>query len=85
MRAAAQIVRDAGDVVIIWGERVLAGDRGGAGRPGAARGGRRARDRRQAGVRPDRIPAETNGRGLREVGCAAGLGPGLADADGAHG
>jgi NADH-quinone oxidoreductase subunit G len=27
------------------------------------------------------IPAETNGRGLREVGCAAGLGPGLANAE----
>ena len=25
-------------------------------------------------------PAETNGRGLREVGCVAGLGPGLQDA-----
>ncbi len=27
------------------------------------------------------IPAETNGRGLREVGCVSGLGPGLQDAD----
>jgi NADH-quinone oxidoreductase subunit G len=27
------------------------------------------------------VPEESNGRGLREVGCATGLGPGLADVD----
>ena len=48
VRAVAQIVRDAGDVVIIWGERVIAWRAGRPGRPGAARGGRRARHRRQA-------------------------------------
>jgi NADH-quinone oxidoreductase subunit G len=81
VRSVAQILRDAGDVVVIWGERVVAG--------------RRGRETGQAllavaealGIvgKPESgligIPTETNGRGLREVGCAVGLGPGLVDAE----
>jgi NADH-quinone oxidoreductase subunit G len=85
VRALAQIVRDAGDVVIIWGERVTRGERGGqAGQALLA-----VADALGIGGKQESgligIPAETNGRGLREVGCATGLGPGLADADGPTG
>jgi NADH-quinone oxidoreductase subunit G len=81
VQQVAHVLRDAGDVVVIWGERVVCGGRGMqsghallavadalgiAGRPESGLVG---------------VPAETNGRGLREVGCVAGLGPGLADAD----
>jgi NADH-quinone oxidoreductase subunit G len=74
-------VRDAGDVVIIWGERVVCGGRGlQAGQALLA-----VADALGVAGKPESgligIPAETNGRGLREVGCVAGLGPGLADAD----
>jgi NADH-quinone oxidoreductase subunit G len=81
VRAAAQILRDSGDVVVIWGERVVCGERGmpaghallavadALGIAGKAESGLIG------------VPAETNGRGLREVGCAAGLGPALGDAD----
>jgi NADH-quinone oxidoreductase subunit G len=81
VRAVAQVVRDAGDVVVIWGERVVCGGRG-------MQGGQALLAVAEAlGIagKPESgligIPAETNGRGLREVGCVAGLGPGLADAD----
>jgi NADH-quinone oxidoreductase subunit G len=81
VRQAAQVVRDAGDVVIIWGERVVCGRHGfQAGQALLA-----VADALGVARKPESgligIPAETNGRGLREVGCAPGLGPGLADAD----
>jgi NADH-quinone oxidoreductase subunit G len=81
IREVADVLRDAGDVVVIWGERVFAGERGGQavealldvadalGVAGKAESGLIA------------IPAGTNGRGLCEVGCAPLLGPGLADTD----
>jgi NADH-quinone oxidoreductase subunit G len=83
LRSVAQAVRDAGDVVIIWGERILRGNRGGqTGQALLA-----VADALGVAGKPESgligIPAETNGRGLREVGCAAGLGPGLADAEAA--
>ena len=70
VRAAADLLRDAGDVVIICGERVLGGERGAqAGEAllavAAALG---IADRSESGLIA--IPAETNGRGLREVGCS---------------
>ena len=84
VRAAADVLRDAGDVVVIWGERVARRRARRAGRRGAARGRRRARRRRQAGVRPDRDPR----RDQRARAARGGLrrrrsGPGLADADAA--
>jgi NADH-quinone oxidoreductase subunit G len=80
VRAAAEVLREAGDVVVICGERVFGGERGAqAGEAllavAAALG---IADRSESGLIA--IPAETNGRGLREVGCSAGLEPGLADA-----
>ncbi len=79
VRAAADVLRDAGDVVIVWGERVVAGERGAealeallalAETLGVA-------DRDESGLIA--IPEGTNGRGLREVGCSATLAPGLGD------
>ena len=83
VRSAAELLRDAGDVVIICGERVLGGKRGAeAGEAllavAAALG---IADKPESGLIA--IPAETNGRGLREVGCSPALAPGLADADAA--
>jgi NADH-quinone oxidoreductase subunit G len=81
VRSVAGIMRDAGDVVVIWGERVLSGGRG----EQAGRALLAVADALGVAGKPESgligIPAETNGRGLREVGCAAGLGPGLADAE----
>jgi NADH-quinone oxidoreductase subunit G len=80
VRAAADVLRDSGDVVIVWGEAAASGVRGRqtadallalAGVLGLA-------ERPESGLIG--IPAGTNGRGLREVGCAPDLGPGLSDA-----
>jgi NADH-quinone oxidoreductase subunit G len=80
VRAAADVLRDAGDVVVIWGERVYAGERGAnaldavlalADVLGIA-------DKEESGLIG--IPESTNGRGLREVGCTPTFGPGLEDA-----
>jgi NADH-quinone oxidoreductase subunit G len=81
VRRVAQVVRHADDVVVIWGERVVCGGRGfQAGQALLA-----VADALGVAGKPESgligIPAETNGRGLREVGCVAGLGPGLSDAD----
>jgi NADH-quinone oxidoreductase subunit G len=81
VRSVAGVLRDAGDVVVLWGERVVCGGRGmQAGQALLA-----IADALGVARKPESgligVPAETNGRGLREVGCAAGLGPGLADAD----
>src|SRR5215211_5238741 len=80
VRAVADVLRDAEDVVIVWGERAASGARGQqtveallalAGALGLA-------ERPESGLIG--IPPGTNGRGLREVGCWPSLGPGLSDA-----
>jgi NADH-quinone oxidoreductase subunit G len=81
VRSVADVLRDADDVVVIWGERVVCGGRGmQAGHALLA-----VADALGIAGRPESgligIPPESNGRGLREVGCASGLGPGLTDAD----
>jgi NADH-quinone oxidoreductase subunit G len=80
VRAAAALLREAGDVVVIWGERVFGGARGAqAGEALLALAAELGiADRAESGLIA--IPAETNGRGLREVGCSDALEPGLADA-----
>jgi NADH-quinone oxidoreductase subunit G len=79
VRAAAELLRDAGDVVVICGERVFGGERGAEAGEAllAFAGGLGIADRAESGLIA--IPAETNGRGLREVGCSSALEPGLAD------
>jgi NADH-quinone oxidoreductase subunit G len=80
LRAAADVLRDAGDVVIIWGERIFAGERGGQALEAllAVAETLGVAGREESGMIA--IPAGTNGRGLREVGCSPPLAPGLADA-----
>ncbi len=80
IRAAADALRDAGDVVVIWGERVAGGERGGQALEAllALAGSLGVDGKAESGLIG--IPAATNGRGLREVGCAPGLEPGLSDA-----
>ena len=78
VRAAADVLRDAGDVVVIWGERVASGDRGGEAIDAllALAGALGIDGREESGM--IEIPAAANGRGLREVGCLPDLGPGFA-------
>jgi NADH-quinone oxidoreductase subunit G len=79
VQAAADVLRGAGDVVVVWGERAASGERGRqtaeallalAGVLGLA-------ERPESGLIG--IPDGTNGRGLREVGCSPELGPGLVE------
>jgi NADH-quinone oxidoreductase subunit G len=62
------------------GERVFDGERGGAAGEAllAVADALGIAGRAESGLIA--IPAETNGRGLREIGCSPGLEPGLADA-----
>jgi NADH-quinone oxidoreductase subunit G len=68
-----------GPTVIIWGERLSRGDRGRHGVAALLALARRLELQGTAGAGLIEIPAGTNGRGLREVGCVPNLGPGLAD------
>jgi NADH-quinone oxidoreductase subunit G len=81
VRGAAELLRDAGDVVVICGERVFGGERGAQTGEAllAVAAALGMADRAESGLIA--IPADTNGRGLREVGCSSALEPGLADAD----
>ena len=80
LRAAAAVLRDAPDVVVVWGERVAHGARGRQAIDAllAVAGALGLQGTEGAGL--IEIPATTNGRGLREVGCLPNLGPGLKDA-----
>jgi NADH-quinone oxidoreductase subunit G len=81
VRAAADVLRDADDVVIVWGERAAHAERGRQGVEAllALAGALELDVRLESGL--IEVPAGTNGRGLREVGCVPGLAPGLKDAD----
>ncbi|MEA2333066.1 MAG: NADH-quinone oxidoreductase subunit, partial [Thermoleophilaceae bacterium] len=78
--AAADVLRDAGDVVVIWGEQVAAGERGAQAVEAllALAGALGVDGKEESGL--IEVPTGTNGRGLREVGCAPTLEPGLRDA-----
>jgi NADH-quinone oxidoreductase subunit G len=80
VREAAAILGEAGDVVVIWGERVAHGERGVQAVDAllALAGALGVAEHEEAGL--IEIPEAANGRGLREVGCLPDLGPGLADA-----
>jgi NADH-quinone oxidoreductase subunit G len=79
-RDAADVLRDADDVVVIWGERVASGERGAQAIEAllALAGALGLDEKAESGL--IEVPAATNGRGLREVGCLPTIGPGLADA-----
>ncbi|MEA2420700.1 MAG: NADH-quinone oxidoreductase subunit, partial [Thermoleophilaceae bacterium] len=76
VRAAADVLRDAGDVVVIWGERV-GGAEAALEALLALAGALAIEAKEESGL--IEVPAGTNGRGLREVGCVPTLEPGLAD------
>ncbi|HEV2724500.1 MAG TPA: molybdopterin-dependent oxidoreductase, partial [Thermoleophilaceae bacterium] len=80
IRAAAEVMRDAEDIVVLWGERVSHGERGTQAVDAllAVAGALGVAEREESGL--IEIPAGTNSRGLREVGVLPGLGPGLEDA-----
>jgi len=81
IRAAVAVLGDAADdVVVLWGERVSHGARGAQAVDAllAVAGALGVAEREESGL--IEIPAETNSRGLREVGVLPGLGPGLQDA-----
>jgi NADH-quinone oxidoreductase subunit G len=80
IEAAAAVLAAAGDIVVLWGERATAGGRGGQAIDAllAVAGALELAERPESGL--IEIPSGANGRGLREVGVAPLLGPGLADA-----
>jgi NADH-quinone oxidoreductase subunit G len=77
--AAASLLRADGDLVIIWGERVSHGERGLQAVEALLAVAEAARVRQRAESGLIEVPAHTNGRGLREVGCVPNMGPGLDD------
>jgi NADH-quinone oxidoreductase subunit G len=77
VRAVADVLRDAGDVVVIWGERVGAAEDALEALLALA-GALGIEGKEESGL--IEVPAGTNGRGLREVGCVPTLEPGLKDA-----
>ena len=80
LRAAAEVLSGAGDVVVIWGERLWAGERGKQAADAllAVAAALGLPEKAESGLIG--IPESTNGRGLREVGCLPGIGPGLSEA-----
>ena len=83
LRTAADLLRGAGDVVVLWGERLSHGARGRQAVEAllATAGALGVEDSGGSGL--IEVPATANGRGLREVGCLPNLGPGLQDASAA--
>jgi NADH-quinone oxidoreductase subunit G len=80
LRDAAAVLSGSGPTVILWGERLSHGDRGGQTVSALLAVARRCGIDTTAEAGLIEIPAGTNSRGLREVGCLPNLGPGLTDA-----
>jgi NADH-quinone oxidoreductase subunit G len=80
--AIAELLRGAPDQTIIWGERLWRS-------PGAVEAlhacARELDMHQRIGPGLLEVPEESNGRGLREVGCLPGAGPGLEPATGGRG
>jgi NADH-quinone oxidoreductase subunit G len=81
LRDAAAQLTAAENVVVLWGERLGHGERGPAALGALCDLALVLGLDAGEGSGLIEVPAETNARGLREVGCVAGLGPGLADAE----
>jgi NADH-quinone oxidoreductase subunit G len=79
LRDAAALLTQADNVVVIWGERLGWGERGAGALEALADLGLVLGLDAAEGSGLIEVPAGTNGRGLREVGCVPGIGPGLAD------
>jgi len=75
----AEAMRDAGSTVIVWGERMLAGDdREGVAESLLGLADTLGLDGQEGGGLYE-VPIAANGRGLREVGCAEAFGPGYSE------
>ncbi len=81
VRAAAEALRGAGPVVVLWGERLSHGERGPQSLAALLALSRALDLGTGEGAGLIEIPAGANGRGLREVGCLPNLKAGLVDAD----
>ncbi|MFL5780577.1 MAG: NADH-quinone oxidoreductase subunit NuoG [Thermoleophilaceae bacterium] len=81
VRGAVAALRGAGPVVVLWGERLGHGARGSNGVAALLALARALGLNTDDGGGMIEIPAGTNARGLREVGCLPNMKPGLADAD----
>jgi NADH-quinone oxidoreductase subunit G len=81
LRDAAALLTQAANVVVIWGERLGWGERGTGTLESLADLGLVLGLDAAEGSGLIEVPAAVNGRGLREVGCVAGIGPGLFDTD----
>jgi NADH-quinone oxidoreductase subunit G len=81
LHAVAAVLSGAGPTVIVWGERLSHGGRGKQAVAGLLAVARRCGAVETEGAGLIEVPAGTNGRGLREVGCLPNLGPGLTTAE----
>jgi len=79
LRDAAALLTQAGNVVVVWGERLGWGARGSGALEALADLALVLGLDAAEGSGLIEIPASVNGRGLREAGCVAGIGPGLSD------
>jgi NADH-quinone oxidoreductase subunit G len=79
IEAAAAVLAEATDVVVLWGERTAQGMRGGQAVDAliAVADALKLSEKPESGL--IEIPAGANGRGLREVGATPTMGPGLSD------
>ncbi len=84
LRDAAALLTEADNVVVIWGERLGWGERGASALEALADLGLVLGLDAAEGSGLIEVPAGANGRGLREVGCVAGIGPGLSDTAPGH-
>jgi NADH-quinone oxidoreductase subunit G len=80
LRAAAEVLGGSGPTVILWGERLSHGGRGTQAVSAllALARGLALESTADAGL--IEVPAGTNSRGLRELGCLPNLGPGISQA-----
>jgi NADH-quinone oxidoreductase subunit G len=82
IRALADALRGAGDVVVLWGERLAHGPRGKQGIAALLALARALKLENADGGGLIEVPAgSTNARGLREVGCLPNMKSGLQEAD----
>jgi len=79
-KAIAAVLHDAERVVVIWGERIAHGPVGPQALEALLTLSERLKLADTDGAGMLEVPDSTNSRGLREVGCTPGAGPGLTEA-----
>ena len=81
LRRGAELLRDAGSVVVLWGERLSEGERGRQAVAALLTLARELDFPTTGGAGLIEVPRSTNSRGLREAGCLPNLLPGLEPAE----